>query len=163
MRNYILVAAIIAGLYMIRKPIMRKFQTTLPAAKPYLDLFGGTERRYGLPESLLLRMGWIESRYNKDAKHPLSGAQGIMQIVPRWHPGVDPLDPNQAIPYAGKYMAELYNRYRDWPKAIAAYNWGLGNLDKLIQAYGPTWRERLPKETRDYIAAVESVIDLPGA
>lgn len=159
----LIIGGLLIGLFIFRKQLMKTFQTTLPAAQQYLSLFNTTEKRYGLPESLLLRMGWIESRFNKDAVNAKSGAQGIMQIVPRWHPGVNPLDPAQAIPYAGKYMSELYNKYKNWPKAIAAYNWGLGNLDKLIQTKGEQWRDHLPLETKNYIAQVESVIDLPGA
>ena len=30
------------------------------------------------------------------------------------------------------YLARLYRRYGNWPDAIAAYNWGPGNLDAWI-------------------------------
>jgi|WetSurMetagenome_2_1015567.scaffolds.fasta_scaffold01855_20 soluble lytic murein transglycosylase-like protein len=160
-RAYIGLGLLISA-FLMRKRIMRVFQTSLPAAQPYLKLFADVEKKYGLPESMLLRMGWIESRFNKDAVHPVSKASGIMQIVPRWHPDVDTLNPSAAVPYAGKYMGELHTHYKDWAKAIAAYNWGLGNLDKLIQAHGVQWRDYLPKETKDYVAKVEQVVDLPS-
>jgi hypothetical protein len=31
------------------------------------------------------------------------------------------------------YLAVLYQRYGNWPDAISAYNWGMGNLDAWIR------------------------------
>ena len=42
---------------------------------------------------------------------------------------------NRAIGRA--YLAQLYTRYKNWPDAIAAYNWGMGNLDTWIKAGRP--------------------------
>lgn len=39
---------------------------------------------------------------------------------------------NRAIGRA--YLALLYGRYRNWPDAISAYNWGMGHLDSWIKA-----------------------------
>jgi hypothetical protein len=35
------------------------------------------------------------------------------------------------------YLAYLYRRYRNWPEAIVAYNWGMGNLDNWVKAGRP--------------------------
>ncbi len=32
-----------------------------------------------------------------------------MQIIPKWHPNVDPTNPNDAIGYAAGYLRKLYN------------------------------------------------------
>src|SRR5215472_11155927 len=45
------------------------------------------------------------------------------------------LTENRAIGRA--YLAQLYVRYRNWPDAIAAYNWGMGNLDNWVKAGRP--------------------------
>jgi len=45
------------------------------------------------------------------------------------------LTENRAIGRA--YLAQLYTRYKNWPDAIAAYNWGMGNLDNWIKAGRP--------------------------
>jgi hypothetical protein len=42
---------------------------------------------------------------------------------------------NRAIGRA--YLAQLYRRYRNWPDAIAAYNWGMGNVDNWVKAGRP--------------------------
>jgi hypothetical protein len=47
-------------------------------------------------------------------------------------------DQNRAIGRA--YLAQLYWRYKNWPDAIAAYNWGLGNLDAWVKAGRPADR-----------------------
>ena len=35
------------------------------------------------------------------------------------------------------YLAHMYRRYGNWPDAIAAYNWGPGNMDAWIGAGRP--------------------------
>jgi hypothetical protein len=40
------------------------------------------------------------------------------------------------------YLARLYQRYENWPDAVAAYNWGPGNMDAWIGAGRPI--ERFP-------------------
>ena len=73
-----------------------------------------------------------------------SGPQGPMQVSEAAATvvgGGDRFDlmKNRAIGRA--YLALLYARYKDWPDAIAAYNWGLNNVDTWIRAGRP--RERL--------------------
>jgi soluble lytic murein transglycosylase-like protein len=38
------------------------------------------------------------------------------------------LDPDQVIPGAAHYLAKLYSRTGTWAGALAAYNWGIGNV-----------------------------------
>jgi Transglycosylase SLT domain len=45
------------------------------------------------------------------------------------------LDQNRQIGRA--YLAQLYRRYRDWPDAIVAYNWGIGKFDAWVKAGRP--------------------------
>src|SRR5260370_35823355 len=60
-----------------------------------------------------------------------SGPQGPMQVTEAAATDVgggDRFDSveNRAIGRA--YLAQLYWRYRNWPDAISAYNWGIGNM-----------------------------------
>jgi Transglycosylase SLT domain len=50
------------------------------------------------------------------------------------------------------YLARMFRRYGNWPDALAAYNWGPGNVDQWI-ASGRS-RARLPPETSRYIDRV---------
>lgn len=123
-------------------------------AAEYLPLLAETEYRYGIPETLLARMADIESHFRPDIISGLvkssAGAVGIMQIIPRFHPGIDATDPLQAIPYAGRYLRTLYNRFGSWPKAVAAYNWGPTNLADYLTGQITS----LPKETRKYLLQI---------
>jgi hypothetical protein len=59
------------------------------------------------------------------------------------------------------YLARLYRRYGNWPDAIAAYNWGLGNLDAWIGDGRPA--SRLPLEVEHYRDRVLRETGLPTA
>lgn len=101
-------------------------------AAPYLATIAATERAHDIPAGLLLNLIHHESNFDTDAVSP-KGALGIAQIVPKWHPNVDPSDPAQAIAYAGRYLASLNAAFGSWTYALVAYNWGYGNMKK----YGP--------------------------
>jgi soluble lytic murein transglycosylase-like protein len=119
---------------------------------PFENYFKQASERYSLPPGLLSRMAYQESNYNPNASNP-SGAKGIMQIIPRWHPGVNVYDPRESIFYAGALMRNYYNEFRNWPEALAAYNWGETNVrNKGL--------EQMPEETRQYIRNVLEDIGL---
>lgn len=139
----------------------RRIWAAIPST-PYLSLLTSVEQSLGIPETLLTRMAWIESRFSPAAYNAKSGATGILQIVPKSHPGVNAKDPSAAIPYAGSYLKQLYNQFGSWEKAAAAYNWGPGNLQKDIAANGANWKAGLPTETSNYLAQINQVMDLPA-
>lgn len=114
--------------------------------------FRAAEKRNNLPVGLLSRIAHQESRYNPIAKNP-SGATGLMQIIPRWHPGVDATDPVDSILYAAIFLASLYKKFKSWDKAIAAYNWGAGNVHKAVTNH-VDWLATAPKETQLYVQGV---------
>jgi len=51
--------------------------------------------------------------------------------------GGDRFDLRQNRAIGRAYLAQLYGRYRNWPDAIAAYNWGLGKMDAWVKAGRP--------------------------
>jgi soluble lytic murein transglycosylase-like protein len=122
-------------------------------AAPFLAAFAAAELKYGLPPDLLNRVAYQESRYNPEAVSPV-GAIGIMQFMPATAAdfGINPADPFQSIDAAGKYLAQLFNRFKSWPLAIAAYNWGPGNMQKHITKHGGLNVAALPDETRKYLS-----------
>lgn len=123
-----------------------------PRGSQYKKLFDDASAEYGIPPNLLAAQGWQESRFRDDiisgATVSKAGAVGIMQIVPKWHPDLGAegaADPTQAVPYAAQYLASLYTQFGTWPLALAAYNWGPGNLRGSPDP--STW----PTETQNYV------------
>lgn len=67
-------------------------------------------------------------------------------------------DPVKASWAAARYLKDLYNIYKDWNLALAAYNCGPGNVNKAIRRSGGatdywTIYYYLPRETRGYVPA----------
>lgn len=132
----------------------------LPAsAAPYLPMLAAAELANGIPAGLLTRIAYQESHFRPDiisgeTTSP-AGAVGIMQIVPRWHPGVNPRDPAAAIPYAGAFLKRMFVQFGDWRLALMAYNWGPGNVQKyLAGASSP------PLETQNYVAQITQDVQI---
>jgi hypothetical protein len=69
-----------------------------------------------------------------------AGPQGPMQVSEGAATDVgggDRFDWTENRALGRAYLAQLYRRYRNWPDAIAAYNWGMGNVDNWINAGRP--------------------------
>lgn len=129
------------------------------SAAPYLETIAQAEADNGLPAGLLARVLHQESRFRPDiitgkTKSP-AGALGIAQFMPATakERGVDPLNPTSAINGAAGYLASLFDRFGDWSKAIAAYNWGQGNVARK-------GLDRAPPETRAYVAQITKDVNL---
>ena len=125
-------------------------------ASSYGEAFLKAEGQYGLPEGLLSTIGYNESRYDPNAVSP-AGATGLMQLMPPTAKeyGVDARDPYASIDAAGKKMAGLIKYYNgDMAKAVAAYNYGEGNLNKAIRKAGDNWLSATPRETQLYVSNI---------
>lgn len=125
----------------------------------YAGMVSAAESKYGLPDGLLARLLWQESRYREDiitgrVASPV-GALGIAQFMPATARdfGIDPLNPAQAVDAAGKYLRQLFNRFGNWSEALAAYNWGQGNVARKGLAAAPS-------ETVNYFTSILSDLGL---
>lgn len=126
---------------------LRRDRWVMPeAGKPWADSFSKYEALFNLPHNLLARVAQQESSFRPDAVSP-AGAEGLMQIMPRWHPGVDTFDPEASIKYAGQYLRTLYNRFGTWSEALAAYNWG----PTVLARKG---LHNAPEETKNYVVEI---------
>lgn len=106
----------------------------------------------GKYSDLFVRQAKQESGFNPYATSKV-GAAGIFQHMPATAKelGIDPYDPTQSIQGGVKYMGQLLNRYQgDTTKALAAYNWGMGNLDRQ-------GLEKAPAETQGYLKNILGV------
>lgn len=121
------------------------------------------EKQRGLPAGTLARMWKIESGSGSNLIGPAlkNGDQAIGDFQftsAAWHDwgnGGDRFSFKDEAGAAGRYMQSLMKKYGgDIRKALAAYNWGPGNLDKDIAKNGAQWEQGLPAETRKYIASI---------
>lgn len=117
------------------------------------------EIRNGIPQGLLKRQAWQESRYNPAAVSPV-GATGLMQFMPgtwgEWGGGKSILDPVAQINAAGRYMRWLYTQTGKWSLSLAAYNWGIGNVSRKVISAGVPLDSVAPAETRNYVKVILS-------
>ena len=127
----------------------------------YRSAIAAAENANGIPADMLARLLYQECRYRPDiisgATRSPAGALGIAQFMPATAAelGIDPLNPGQAIAGAGRYLASLYRSTGSWALALAAYNWGIGNvLRKGIAA--------APRETQNYYSQILADLGLGG-
>lgn len=97
------------------------------------------------------------------------GATGLMQLMPATARdlGVNPKDPQQNIEGGSRYIKDELDRFIDPKLALAAYNWGRGNVRNALKQLRANDREEtwenivkylsVPKETREYVKKVLSI------
>lgn len=118
-------------------------------------------QQYGVDPNLALAVAQRESNLNPNAVSS-AGAQGVMQLMPATAAqfGVtNPFNPQQNVVAGVKYLAQLLAQFNgDVPSALAAYDWGPGNVTNAQNNYGAAWLEYAPAETQAYVAAIEAAI-----
>jgi hypothetical protein len=129
---------------------------------------GGTlERGYGVDlfrtsggdlDRIAFAVDGVESNHGQNPlmwRPVLDGPQGPMQVSSKAAldvGGGNRFDARENRLLGRAYLAQMFRRYGNWPDALAAYNWGPGNLDTWIAGGRPA--ERLPNETARYVRRV---------
>lgn len=130
----------------------------LPANAGYVSYIEAVEKKYNMPSGLLVRLAWQECRFRNDiitgSVVSSAGAKGMFQLMPIHWAYVDPTDWQTSADYAGNMLARLYNRFGTWALALAAYNWGEGNLSKKGIIAAPT-------ETKNYYNQILADVGQP--
>ena len=154
------------------------------ASRPdYLDRIGGRASLYlyhvvqelekrGMPTELAL-LPVIESAFNPQALSSANAA-GIWQFIPLTGREFN-LKQNlfkderrgvlASTDAALTYLQRLYTMFGDWHLALAAYNWGEGNVQRAIQKNQSLGKatdfeslaELMPAETRNYVPKLQAV------
>ena len=102
----------------------------------FADRARDAARAVGIDEHIFLSLIDHESGFNPFAESG-DGAIGIAQIIPRWHPGVNPRDPNASLQYAAQLLRNYLDIYGEYEWALAAYN--VGNSKVALWTYIPEW------------------------
>lgn len=132
----------------------------------WMPTLNATEVKYGIPHDLLGRIAYQESHFRPDiisgATRSAAGAVGIMQLLPQYFPGAGD-NPANDIERAGQFLGSLYRRFGDWQVAVAAYNWGGGNVHHEFTVDADTYvLADMPKETRNYVTQIAADVPIPG-
>jgi len=143
------------------------------SAVPYVVDINKAEIANGIPKRMLARLLFQESHFIEDVifgrKLSPVGAIGIAQVMPATanQPGYgvlklkDPTNPKEAITWAASYLKAMYRAAgNSWPKALAAYNAGLGTVNKQVKLKGANWLDGMPLETRNYVNQIAA--DIPA-
>lgn len=154
----------IVGGYQPNVPLNAKAARLGAKGKAFLQAmageFGALEGKYGLPAGLLSSVAATESGGDPFAESK-AGAKGLFQFMPGTAKdmglkGRDVFDPHKSADAAGRYLRFLLDATGgDLEKALASYNWGLGNVQKKGM-------DNLPSETRNYVPKVMAGMR-PGA
>ena len=155
------------------------FDRTINRSKPYMYHIATEVKKRNMPAEIAL-LPFIESAYVTKAKSHV-GASGLWQFMPATgrHYGLEKTalydgrhDVYAATNAALNYLEYLHRMFGDWSLALAAYNWGEGNVGRAInraraQGLEPTYENlRMPNETRNYVPkllAVRNIVANPQA
>lgn len=114
--------------------------------------------KHGVDPMLVRSVIKQESGGKADAQSGV-GATGLMQLMPGTAADVgvrNSWDPDQNVEGGTKYLSQMIKQFDgNVPVALAAYNWGPGNMRKLIRKTGSTdineLMQYMPRETQGYV------------
>lgn len=137
-------------------------------------------RRQGVDPVIVLSVIEQESSWNRMAHNRGSGCRGLMQLAPATAEdmGVRGATQDPSLLYNVNTNIRAGVRYINWiansffrmnldlsdvsrvpreklNQVLASYNWGIGNVQRIVRRHGAAALERLaPAETRDYISEI---------
>ena len=126
-----------------------------------------------MPTELAL-LPFVESAFQPEALSRVK-ASGLWQFMPStgkvfsleqnlWKD--ERRDVTESTRAALDYFQKLYGMFDDWQLALAAYNWGEGNVSRAVRAAQAKNRPsdylhlRMPKETANYIPKLQAIKEI---
>ncbi len=135
----------------------------------YKAMIEGVLKKAGLPQDLYYQ-AVAESGFNPTAVNRSSGAGGMWQFMPYGDYGLihnawvdQRFDPVKATEAYCRLIKADYDQLGDWYLAMAAYDWGAGNVQRAVErtGYADFWqlyqRNNLPAETKNYVPIILAV------
>ncbi|SEG13300.1 membrane-bound lytic murein transglycosylase D [Bryocella elongata] len=140
---------------------------SLERAGKYKEMIQRILRENGVPQDLIYQ-AVAESGFQPQALNARSGAGGMWQFMPfagaynleRNGYFDERFDPEKSTVAYAKYMKGLYAQFGDWYLAMAAYDWGPGNVQRAVSrtGYADFWEllrhNAMPAETRAYVPGI---------
>ncbi len=142
---------------------------SLQRAGKYKAMIQQVLKEEGVPQDLVYQ-AVAESGFRTQVVNPKSGAAGMWQFMPYGTYGLEKtgwyderFDPEKATHAYAREIKKAYNQLGDWYLAMAAYDWGTGNVQRAVQrtGYVDFWelyrRNNLPQETKNYVPIILAV------
>jgi membrane-bound lytic murein transglycosylase D len=142
---------------------------SLQRAGKYKAMIQRVLKEEGVPQDLVYQ-AVAESGFRTQAVNPKSGAAGMWQFMPYGTYGLEKtgwyderFDPEKATRAYARDIKKTYAQLGDWYLAMAAYDWGTGNIQRAVQrtGYVDFWelyrRNNLPQETKNYVPIILAV------
>ena len=138
----------------------------------YRGLIQSVLKEEGVPQDLIY-LAVAESGFQPQALNAHSGAGGMWQFMTYTGPQFGltrngyfdyRFDPEKSSRAYARYIKQLYNQFGDWYLAMAAYNWGPGNIQRDVQrtGYADFWefyrRGLMPAQTRAYVPQILAAV-----
>ena len=127
---------------------------SVPGSHNIENVIDEASKKYKVDSELIRSVIRAESDFNPDCTSS-KGAMGLMQLMPETAKDLGvkrPYDISENVMGGTNYLKTLLDRYEgNTDLALAAYNWGMGNLER-----NP---ENLPRETRDYVAKINKFLN----
>jgi len=155
-KRWPLYAAGVAALLLLLAKGKQEPRSIREEYRKYGPVLDAAAARHGLSAALLRAVAYVESRWNPNAGSG-RGAVGLLQLMPGTATSLgvtDRTDPVQNANGGAKFLASLYQKAGSWPVALAAYNWGPGNVfgssTKTPHMYPSQW----PASTQQYVREI---------
>jgi len=139
---------------------------SLERAGRYHAMISAVLAEEGVPQDLIYQ-AVAESGFQPQAVNGRSGAGGMWQFMPSGVYGLgrngwydERFDPEKSTHAYARYIKLLYSQLGDWYLAMAAYDWGPGNVQRAVErtGYADFWelyrRNVLPQETKNYVPII---------
>ena len=138
----------------------------------YRTLIQNVLKEEGVPQDLIY-LAVAESGFQPQVVNYRSGAGGMWQFMTTTGPEYGltrngyfdyRFDPEKSSRAYARYMKKLYALFGDWYLAMAAYDWGPGNIQRIVSrsGYADFWelynRNMMPGETRAYVPKILAAV-----
>jgi membrane-bound lytic murein transglycosylase D len=138
----------------------------------YRTLIQNVLKEEGVPQDLIY-LAVAESGFQAQVVNRKSGAAGMWQFMTNTGPTYNlttngyfdyRFDPEKSTRAYAKYMKNLHALFGDWYLAMAAYDWGPGNIQRVVSrtGYADYWElyrhNAMPGETRAYVPQILAAV-----